>query len=363
MRVPDPEAGTVDRGWLEVTSLPTGGAERLPVVVVAGGEPGPTCWVTGGVHGDEATGVAAVQDVASAFDDGDARLAGTVDPSAVAGRLVCVPVTSPAGLRRTSRYSYYHGEDPNRSFPDPTGSSETADTVQELVAERLYEAFSDAAFLLDLHTAQVNSVPFAIRHRVLYGERRDREAAASLADDLERLVESLGLPVVTQYPAAEYVDRGLHRSAVGGALNGASVPACTVELGGHSTVDDDKRAAGVAAVFRALAAFDVLPSVPASVARADSNFASPVDYRTCRYRGPRTDVAGVVRHRVAAGETVEAGDVVADVCEANGAHLATVETPRDGYVLGHTTGLAVYENDPVASMAVRDEDPLVAERP
>lgn len=376
MQLPTPPAGTVERGWLDVADLPTGGPERLPVVVVAGGDPGPTAWVTAGVHGDESTGVAAAQDVANAFGDvgstvgvdGDDPL---VDPADLSGRLVCVPIVNPAGLRRTSRTSYYHGEDPNRSFPDPAdgATSGSADgspdppTVQELVAERLYEGFADADVLLDLHTAQVHSVAFAIRHRVLYGEVRDRAAAEALNDDLDRLVDALGLPVVTGYPASEYVDRGLHRTAVGAALNGAGVPAVTLELGGHSTVDEAKLAAGVADVFRALVAFDMLDAVPSAVRAADPGPEPPVDFRVRRHRGPRTATAGVVRHRVAPGRAIEAGEPIAELRSATGERRGTVAVDHDGYVLAHHAGVAAYENDPVASLAVRDEEPLVAARP
>ena len=55
--------GSVRSGWLEVAKLPTGSAERLPVLVAEGEEPGPTLWVTGAIHGDEVTGIAAAQDV------------------------------------------------------------------------------------------------------------------------------------------------------------------------------------------------------------------------------------------------------------------------------------------------------------
>ena len=70
--------GTLDRGRLPVADLPTGGSERLPVVVANGAAAGPTLWLTGGVHGDEATGVAVVQDAMAAFGDCLPDLAGAV---------------------------------------------------------------------------------------------------------------------------------------------------------------------------------------------------------------------------------------------------------------------------------------------
>jgi hypothetical protein len=87
----------------------------------------------------------------------------------------------------------------------------------------------------------------------------------------------------------------------------------------------------------------------------------PVDYPVRRFRGPLTDEAGLLRHRAEAGEAVEAGDVIADVVTPTGEHVATVTTEHDGYLLGRQ-GVTVYENDPVASMAVRDDGDLVVPR-
>lgn len=352
MDLPDPPPGSVERGWLDATGLPTGSEERLPVAVVAGETPGPTCWVTGGVHGNEATGVAAAQDVVA-----------TLDPGLLGGRLVCVPVVNPAGLRTTSRRSYYGDDDPNRRFPDPTGSSAIPPTTQELLAERLFDALSGADALVDLHTAQARSMPFVIQHRVLYGTERDERTARRVAEDLRRLVEAVGLPAVSHYPVDEYVERRLHRTLAGAALNAADVPACTVELGGHGVVDERYRAAGVAAVCRALVAFDLLEAVPDDVAAEDPGVEAPVDYPVRRFSGPRAGNAGVVRHRTRAGDVVAPGDVVAEIVSPTGESLETVESDHDGYVLARRRGLGKYENQAVVSLAVRDEEPLVVERP
>jgi hypothetical protein len=346
------EPGEVATGWFEAAEHPTGGTERLPVTVVNGAEPGPTLWLVGGVHGDEATGVATVQDAAAALD-----------PAAVSGAVVCVPVVNPAGLRRNVRESYYGDDDPNRQFPDPAGEERTRPPeVQERIDERLYDAFADSAdALVDLHTAGVGSTPFVIRDRVLYGERRSREEAAALSEELAALADAFGFPVMTEYPAAEYLDESLQRSVAGAALNAAGVPAFTAELGGHSVVEEDVRAAGVAGVLAVAAELGVLDAVPDDAPDA-SVPPAPVEFPVRRFVGPRTETAGLVRHRVEAGDVVEAGDAVADVVTPHGDRLATVDSEHDGYVVGRAEGLAAYEGDAVARMAVRDDGPLVVPR-
>ncbi len=344
-------AGEIHRGYLTVTDLPTGAPERLPVVTASGDPDGPTLWITGGVHGDEATGLAVAQDVPD-----------LLDPDEMAGTLVSVPAVNPAGVRRNARTSYYRDEDPNRRFPDPALDRARGPTVQELIDARLYEQFADAAdALVDCHTATVDSVPYVIRDRVLYGGDRDRDDAAALADDLDAVASAAGLPVVTELTPEEYTERGLQRSTAGAALNAAGIPAVTLELGSPNVVGDADRAAGVAAVCGVAAELGVVDNVPDGV-DPDAGPSSPVEFPVRRAFAPRAPGAGVVRHRVAAGERVQQGDVVADVVAPHGEHRHAVECEREGYVLGRQSGVAVYENDPVTTLAVRDDTDLVAPR-
>jgi predicted deacylase len=345
--------GELDRGYLTVTDLPTGSPERLPVVLVDGADEGPTLWITGAIHGDEVTGLAVAQDVTDA-----------VDPSELSGSVVCIPNLNPAGLRRTTRTSYYHGDDPNRGFPDPESERHRPPNVQELIDERVYDRFADDAdALLDLHTATVGSIPFVIRDRVLYGERRDRDEAEALAEDLDRLATATNVPLVNEYAAEEYTGQSLQRSTAGAALNAAGIPALTFELGSHSVVDEAGRRAGLAGVFNAMVELGLLSAFPeATDVAPDAPPDAPVDYPVKRHLGPRSDEPGIARHRVAAGDVVEEGDVVADVVEPHGDPVSTVESDHDGYVLGRWRGVAVYENDPVASMAVEDDGDLVVPR-
>ena len=364
--------GTVDRGWLDVADLPTGTPERLPAIVANGADPGPTIWLTGGVHGDEATGIAVVLETMDALADDPETL------ESLAGAVVAVPVVSPAGLRRNARHTYYDDEDPNRHFPDADAESTRPPKLQERIDARLYgaivgeeDAGSDPAdavaadALIDCHTAGVDSEPFAIRDRVLYGDRRSESEARALAADLESVVDAFGFPTLTEYPAAEYVEEDLQRSLAGAVLNEAGIPAFTAELGSHSVVDDRLVAGGVAGAFAVAVELGMLApdDVPAGVGESAEHVESPpVDYSVRRYRGPTTDLSGLVRHRVDAGETFAEGDVLAEITSATGEGRGTVEADHDGYVISRCEGMAVYEGDPIVSLAVRDDGDLVVPR-
>lgn len=366
-------------GYIEVTGFPTGGAERLPVIVARGTDEGPTLWLTGGVHGNELTGVAVAQDV----------LADGV-PEGLSGTVVCVPICNPSGLRNVERSSAYHGDDPNRFFPDDeSGADEEGESddrrVQELIDERLYDLIVDSADAhLDVHTAQVGSVPFVIRDRVLYdpeaagvadessdegAESNDDEAdesdgrleheAEALADRLDALAAATGIPVVNEYPAAEYADRNLDRSAAGAVLNRAGIPALTLELGSFDVVEEDHRAAGVAAAYRTMVHLGMLDSVPERVRTEAPSIESPVDFPVRRYRGPNAPRAGICRHNFEAGEAFDAGAELATLVSPHGDEIDSISVDHDGYVLGRANTIC-YENDPVTSLAVRDEGPLIA---
>ncbi|MCU4753014.1 succinylglutamate desuccinylase/aspartoacylase family protein [Halobacteria archaeon AArc-curdl1] len=345
------EPGELEHGYLEVTDLPTGGSERLPVTIACGEQTGPTLWVTGGVHGNESTGIAAVQDVL-----------GSSVPEGLSGTVVCMPMCNPAGIRRTNRHSYYHDDDPNRFFPATDAGDSTGRRVQELIDERLYETIVESAdALLDLHTAQVGSEPFVIRDRVLYGEARTESEATALAARLEDFARATALPMVNEYPATEYADRNLHRSNAGAVLNEAGIPALTFELGSHHAIEDPYRAAGVAGVYGAMVHLEMLPEMPAVVQGETTTLESPVSYPVRRFVGPRASVAGFCRPQVETGVPFEAGDAIADIVSPHGTVRESLEAPHDGYVLGWRAP-TTYENDAVASLAIRDEGDLVVPR-
>lgn len=349
--------GSVDEGWLDATGLPTGGSERLPVTVVNGEQDGPTLWVTAAIHGDEVTALAAAQDVVR---DGRAESLA----AELRGALVVLPLLNPAGFRLTQRESYYSGDDPNRYFPDPDAEHIRPPRVQELVDERLFEAFTEDApadCLLDLHCAQIRSVPFVIRDRVLHGERRTEAETEDLADDLDELAHVLGIPVISEYVPDEYVNDDLQRSTAGAALNNAGILSLTLELGGHTIVEEDNRARGVTACYNAMRHLDMLDESPADVPETDP-FPSPVDYDVRRAVHPHAPEAGIARNYVEAGDVFEAGDVVAEIVDPHGTTKCEVEVDHDGFVVGRYDGTAVYENDPLLSLAVRDDSPLVAPR-
>ncbi|MDS0293804.1 succinylglutamate desuccinylase/aspartoacylase family protein [Halogeometricum luteum] len=346
------EPGGTATGHLSVAELPTGGTERLPVVVVEGEEPGPTAWATGAIHGDEPTGTAAIHEFLDRIREEPLR-----------GTVVCVPVTNPAGVRTNSRTSYYHGDDPNRLFgrEGEGGGGGTPPRVQQVICERLYEEIrADADAVVSLHTSWVATHPYTIRPRVGYGAGRGEAAAASLRDRVVELADAFGLPVVNQFGRAETERLALAHTLTGAAV-ADGVPAFTPELGGRFVVERDAREAAVAGLYGVCAALGMVEEVPDAHAPSTA-FELPAEDDLKRFVHPHADAAGLVRYRVREGEWVDSGDVVADVLTPHGETKSSVATERSGYVLSLHEGAAVYENDPLLDLAVPDGEPLLYER-
>ncbi|GAB4189370.1 MAG: succinylglutamate desuccinylase/aspartoacylase family protein [Thalassobaculales bacterium] len=147
-----------DSGW---------GTVEIPIAVVNGGK-GPTLLFTGGVHGDEYEGQIAV-----------GRLARSLDPQAVAGRVIMIPAVDLPAALAGRRLCPIDGRDLNRCFPgDPRGS------FCQILAH-----FIDAVILplvdvsVDVHTGghSADAAPSTNMHFVADPGLRQRTLAAAAA--------------------------------------------------------------------------------------------------------------------------------------------------------------------------------------
>jgi predicted deacylase len=357
--------GERGRGYLPVAELPTGGDERLPVAIVNGVDPGPTLFVSGSAHSGEVTGLAVAQDVVDGTDPGD-----------LAGQLLSLPNLNPSGLRRAGltaegrhsyRTSYYHNDNPNSYYPthrdvpvDKPGISKRR-RVQELMAERVHEVFAEHAdAMVDLHTAQAGWMPWTIVARQPYGVARTEAEAREMVDEQVRLAEAVGLPIAYTGSVEEGLNAGDDRTITGCGRRYEGIPGIVLELGGHSFVEEGPRAAGVVGLANVMRELDMLPGDPVANEHAP---ADPVDYRVRYTATPHADEPGIARYRVDAGDTVAAGDPIADVVAPHGERRTTVTSDHDGYVLGRYEGVARYRNDALACLAIRDDLPVVQRHP
>jgi predicted deacylase len=352
------QPGQYAYGTIRVLDLPTGGHEEIPVVIAQGHEPGPTVWVTANIHGGELTGIASLHKLLS--PDLPANLRGT---------LIALPSINPAGLQVMQRYPYYEAKDPNRVWPgfkqgDSTG---VPPAVYQQIAQQIFDAVvaTNPDCLLDLHNASIDSIPFTIRDRVLYAEDDGTEGkskAHELAKQLDWLAKTFGLSLVNESPSAKYVDLALHRSVAGSMVNTAGIPSLTLELGMGMAIDPAAVEAGTAGILNVLRGYDMLPGQPEAI-----NQVPVIDlgFQVRRDDSARAPVSGILQSMVRPGQPFQVGDLLARMVDIYGRPIADGEivAKADGWLIGWNNGIAKYRGQPVASLAIRDDEPLIGPQP
>lgn len=111
--------------------------------VIQGSQSGPSLYVGAGTHGNELQGVEACR-----------RLADEIEPAALSGQLVVVPLQNPVAFRHRLRLNPVDGKDLDRLYP---GSDHG--TATERLAYTLYSKLAATAdVVIDLHSGGVGSI-------------------------------------------------------------------------------------------------------------------------------------------------------------------------------------------------------------
>lgn len=302
-----------------ITMLATGTASSLTVRVLHGARPGPTIFISAAIHGDEIVGTAIIQ-----------RLAREIDPAALGGTLLLVPVTNIFGFINHSRY-LPDRRDLNRSFPGSAGGS----LAGQLAHVFYREVVARADLGIDIHTAAV--------HR--YNLPQIRIAAGN--PRLVELAMAFGAPVIIESPLRDGSLRDLAQKK--------GVNMLLMEAGEALRFDRLSIETGVEGVTRVLAHLGMIEAddglshvgIPA---RAN---------RSVWVRSPR----GGVTHRVRkSGDPVRKGDVLATVAGLFGEDPHDMISPVDGIIIGHATLPVVHQGEAIFHIAVIDHPERVGAR-
>ncbi|MFK7836462.1 MAG: N(2)-acetyl-L-2,4-diaminobutanoate deacetylase DoeB [Sulfitobacter sp.] len=161
------DAKGVQHGFLKVPHSrddSAWGSVMIPIAVIANGQ-GPTALLTGANHGDEYEGPIVLQD-----------LAATLDPQAINGRVIILPMMNMPAFAAGLRCSPIDGANMNRSFPGRADGNVT-EKICHYIARNLVP-ISD--FVLDFHSGgrTLDFVPFAACHVL---EDKVQEAACIAA--------------------------------------------------------------------------------------------------------------------------------------------------------------------------------------
>ena len=277
----------------EVTDAHLSEPIRVPVTVINGDRPGPTAFLSAGVHGNELNGVEVVRHVADEFDHDDLR-----------GTLVCLHVVNVPGFTAQERYVPIDDEDLNRSFP----GSETGKTSSR-IAHAVYNEFVEPCdFGIDFHS----STP----------DRTNLIHARGDMDDptVSRLARAFGTNVVLD---GEGAADSLRRVATEDG-----VPTITVEMGEGNRFQREVIDDAVGYVRNVFAEFDLYPDEEPRepewrvVAGSDEK------------EWVRAGSGGLVERHANAGDLLREGDRLCTIRNPFDKTRSEVEAPRAGVVVG-----------------------------
>ena len=314
---------------VETSSVILPDGKPLKVLTIRSGREGPSVVVSANVHGDEATGIGVVH-----------NLARELPQLLRCGQVHLYPTLNPAGLVANSRHLPSDGQDLNRAFPGRSRGSASerhADVIWRDIVGR------EPAAIIDLHTDAAGSIPYAIVDRVL--RVRDRRRLVSTC---ARLARASGLTVLSEYPKDRYVRYHLERSLPGAAINVAGIPAITLEVGPRRWLDPRAAALTTEAVYGVLTELGLLDRP------APRRQEAPDDGRWRRESGPRTNHTGVLVPLLRPGDVLERGVPIAEVRTIEGTVLETLIARASGFVVSLPERCHVVPGVASATIAVRD---------
>lgn len=295
-----------------------------------GSREGPNLLITAGVHGDEFLPMLAVNELIRQFE-GDKSLQGS---------LTLIPIVNRPAVRRGHRCGD-DGLDLARTCPGREDGTET-----ERIAFHLSREIENADYYIDLHTGGTELCVLPMAGYVLHPDK-------AILDRQRALARAFGLPFLWG-TSAELEGRSLS------VARDAGVPAIYVEyLGAHreraetsSLGSDHPLVVGCMNVLRHLGMIDgaVADTKPRIV--EDWRCGSGHMQECCP---APTD--GFLKLKVALGDEVEIGDLIAEIDPGAGHSIHQVVSQQNGTVILLRDYPRIHRGDAVAVIAEHFEEP------
>ncbi|MGE5243684.1 MAG: succinylglutamate desuccinylase/aspartoacylase family protein [Betaproteobacteria bacterium] len=284
---------------------------RLPMWLVNGRDDGPTLAVTAGVHAAEYASIAAAL-----------ALGRSLDPAALAGRVIVLPVMNlPSFAARSIYVCPLDGKNLNRVFP---GNAQG--TASEQIAAWVFDnVIGQADYYVDLHGGDLVEalVPFTIFFRTGDG-RVDRTSL--------EMAKSFGIHylVCSETPGSTL-----------SAASRAGIPSILAESGGQgiwAPEDVARHTEGLDRLMRHLGMIPGAAPEPAAFTLLEQFLWLRSDHDAFWYPG-----VPVAAH-------VMKGQDLGCVQDAEGRVLQTAVSPADGRVLFIVSSLAINRGDPLLAV-------------
>ncbi len=302
LRLDELEPGRLHR--FAVTLMEDGASRsiRVPVMIAQGTERGTVVGLTAALHGNELNGIPTIH-----------RVFERIDPAALRGTVVAVPIANMPGYLRNRR-EFLDGRDLNRVMPGKPNGIESQVYAYRLI-DRIVRHFD---ILLDLHTASFGRV------NSLY-VRAD--------------MRSPGTAELARWVAPQII---VHNEGGDGTLRAAAadlgIRAITIEIGNPQTFSRRKIKASRIGVRDVLEHLGMVPP--------DEEVAPYEPVECDRSYWLYTDTGGLLEVLPDPTDRVEQGEPIAYLTDPWGQRIRTYHAPESGIVVGKS-------NNPVATTGSR----------
>jgi uncharacterized protein len=276
-------------------------ALSIPVVVVHGAKPGPVLAVVAGSHGTEYASIVAVE-----------RLITTVDPAAVSGTLILVPLINiPSFEQKVPHVNPLDGKSMNRLYPGRADGTQT-DRASYHMTKQVVEK---ADHLIDLHGGDLDESlrPYSYWTKTGNAKQDAISREMVLAFGLDHIIIS------TDRPKDPGESRYLENTATT-----RGKPSMTAEAGHAGTVEPDDVAKLLDGTLNVMRYLKMLPGPAHAVQH-------PVWFD--RVVSVNSEVNGLFYPAVQRGSYVEEGMLLGYVTDYVGKKLFDARAPVAGVVL------------------------------
>ncbi len=251
---------------------------KIPYLVFEGKKLGPTCVISGGMHGDELNGIALVKKLIDYCEKNKIE-------KKLRGKLIIIPILNPTGFEAKKRTVAYDKKDLNRSF------NKKSKSASNLIANALVkEIYSQADFAIDCHDSGHRNV--LIPHARIHDSERTK-----CKNCTREMAQAFGSKIIVERKGK----RGMIAVEMERKFN---LPVLTIETGGALKLFEKFVNKGTEGIINVLTHYNMLPG--------EVKFPRKQYFLKHRF-GVKAPATGIMKLTKKLGQRVHVGDKIGEL--------------------------------------------------